>query len=100
LYNAINQPASTFAAAQISDIPKDRTVYIYGEGSSTHPDVQKVAAGVKSLGVSEVLTVNGGIETFKDAGFFYWMDVDAENARLARLKAEEEAKKAAAVAKK
>jgi len=27
----------------------------------------KVASGVKSLGVQEVFTVNGGIESFKDA---------------------------------
>lgn len=82
LLGSINFPASTFNASLTSDLPLDRPVYlIAGGGPDSTANAVKVAQIIKSQG-HFVNIVEAGLKAFPDAGFMYYLDVEAEEARL------------------
>lgn len=101
LIGSHNFPFDKFSADEISDVcnlgqiififqvPKDRVIYILAPDHQIIEQAPKVAQGFQSQGVFKVNIIESDLESMRNIGFMYWMDVPAEMARREAIKAAE-----------
>lgn len=99
IVGAISLPADTVTDDDISDIPRDRPVYVHASADAEGDAAAlKLASRLLALpSPPKVHIVRGGPNEIRQSGFIYINDVEGEQ-RLLKIKADEA--KAAAAAKK